>query len=475
MAGRYYPEELSQENIILSNMGSPGEDSNRNTTNIEKNESIVELDETPNETLNVNSDTSLDVPQSNTTNIDTVPVNSVNFYSGGRHPIKINETTYMIGDKLATTLRQTYINWNAFHEIYQDSIDDDNLFQQVVSMFHLNTSEKLKPHIVQLLHKIYHLSSLHHISCMIKQFVIKEPISMVIYNIFRIFKQYFESLVTKFMVLRNQYILQYGLAVDGKVLMNEIEYLQDKWNELNDKHSYDTSSTILYFLSHPHKDAMILYNILDTTQVQKTTSQPKTTNTPKTASNASMIADKSVVADHSVGDKSIVYTPYVPSTSHDVKKDKSERAKKYKEIFNKIQQAIDKLVKAIGQFEYVGFCPKRPFERLMSLLKFPVDEFQEVISLLSDDFHPVNMKNLFRDITKNLSYIAKPTIKEIKERDKLPKGLNHRETICWYVKAILDLRKSLLPEGKKIEQYYMKFAHILTKILDIVKKYIHLK
>lgn len=473
MAGRYYPEELSQENIILSNMSRPGEDLNRNTTNTEENESIVDMDGTVDgnldETVDVNSDTSLYIPQPNTTNIDTVPVNSENFYSGGRHPIKINETTYMIGDKLATTLRQTYINWNTFHEIYKDSIDDDNLFQQVVSMFHLNTSEKLKPHIVQLLHKIYHLSSLHHISCMIKQFVIKEPISMVIYNIFRIFKQYFESLVTKFMVLRNQYILQYGLAVDGKVLMNEIEYLQDKWNELNDKHSYDTSSTILYFLSHPHKDAMILYNILDTTQVQKTT------RTPKTHSKTSMIADKSVVADHSVGDKSIVYTPYVPSTTNDVKKDTSERSKKYKEIFNKIQQAIDKLVKAINQFEYVGFCPKRPFERLMSLLKFPVDEFQEVISLLSDDFHPVNMKNLFRDITKNLSYIAKPTIKEIKERDTLPKGLNHRDKICWYVKAILDLRKSLLPEGKKIEQYYMKFAHILTKILSIVKKYIHLK
>lgn len=379
-------------------------------------------------------------------------IGPINVYSGGRHPIKLNDTTYMIGDKLTTTLRQTYINWNAFLEIYHDSIDDDNLFQQVVNMFNLNTTEKLKPHITKVLHKIYHLSSLHHISCMIKQFVIKEPISMAIYNIFKIFKQYFESLVMKFLIERNQYIQRYNLQIEGKVQLNQIEYLQDKWNSLNDEHSYDTSSHILYFISHPHKDATVFYNILPINKSDSSTS---------TSTSTSVQPQSSV---------SSVYTPYAPPVNSLKYSDINQ--KKHKETFKKIQSAINNLVEKVKQFEYVGFCPKKPLDRLMSLLKFPVNNFHEVLLLLSDDFHPVDMKKLFNDIRMHLVSVEKPVIKEIKERSQLPKNLSHHEQICWYVKAILDLRKSLLSEGQKIERYYMKFAHILSRILDIVKKYI---
>ena len=65
----------------------------------------------------------------------------------------------------------------------------------------------------------------------------------------------------------------------------------------------------------------------------------------------------------------------------------------------------------------------------------------------------------------------KPLIKDDIKRKKLPnKNKGERiETIKWYMKEILLLRKKLLPLGSKFEDYYIKLSENINEINDFLK------
>lgn len=327
-----------------------------------------------------------------------------------REKLNIDGTEYVLTDKFKTMLRDSFIDWGTFLEVYHDNLDYEIMFDQVSKLLNIKENENLRDVMLPLVKKIYYLPADAHIACLMKQFMIYEPMSIAIHSLFNTIKHHFEFIVEKFIMARNMYIEQHNL----KVKINDWDKLINQWNDANVQYKLESSSIILLFL-----------------------------NPPK--------AMKSGIHYKIPGKESL----------------------------------IDELKVEIEKFHYQGFCLNVPHQRLISLLKFPINTFVRVIRGLDPEAKFPNYdhieKKLILDVLKNKP--AKPVVTDTFPREQPPKELTDPikdkdsegahdaklKLVQWYVTKTLELRKKMLQYGKQFEQYYIDTAKLINKINDIIK------
>ena len=161
--------------------------------------------------------------------------------------IKIGGTEYVIDEKFKSSLRESIIDWGTFLEIYKDDLDYSNLYEHVVEILNIKENDNIKELIIPLLKEIYELPAKAHMACMIKQFVIYEPVMLSIKELFHTIRKHYEWLFEKFIIARNKYINE----KDTINKINDWEKMLKKWNDLNNKFNLNSSSPILFFLNPP--------------------------------------------------------------------------------------------------------------------------------------------------------------------------------------------------------------------------------
>ena len=131
----------------------------------------------------------------------------------------------------------------------------------------------------------------------------------------------------------------------------------------------------------------------------------------------------------------------------------------------------EKLKNKIDKFNYPGFCPKVPNERLKKLLQFPIEYFIKIIKKLDSSIKFPNYAYIDNIIAQKLKNMPlKPNIDDNLIRLEPPEHIKDNIKLCeWYVTQILELRKSFVKEGIKHESYYIEYAKILDEINTILK------
>lgn len=313
--------------------------------------------------------------------------------------MEMDGINYVVSDKFRTMLRDSFVDWGTFLEIYHDNLDYVTLFDQLIKLLNIKENENLKDSLIPLIKRIYELPADAHMVCMLKQFVIYEPVSIALHGLFTTIKFFFEELVDRFIISRNRYI-ELNNTKDKK---NDITKLKQYWNEMDEQYNLDSSSIVLLFLNPPKG---------------------------------------------------------IKSGLHWNVKDPAK------------EEMILKLKAAVKAFNYAGFCPKVPHARLKALLEFPLNEFIEAIKTFEPSAQFPDFKKIEEIITSNLQNMPeKIKIKDIYKRDKPSKEIENDkiELAKWYVDAILDLRKQLLPYGRQYEEYFVKKAKIFNTINDQLK------
>lgn len=310
--------------------------------------------------------------------------------------MSVDGITYVVSDKFRSMLRDSFIDWGTFLEVYNKNLDYVNMFDQITKLLNIKENENLRDFMIPLVKKIYHLPADAHMACMLKQFMIYEPVSISIHSLFTTIKQHFESLVEHFLNIRNLYIMNNQLGDKP----NDYQKLLHRWHDMNSTYNLETSSIILLFLNPP--------------------------SGLKSGLNFSVTGKEDV---------------------------------------------INPLKIAVKKFKYEGFCHKVPHKRLISLLEFPVNDFIVAIKALNPSAVFPDYSFLEKSIMTALKSLPKkPVITDKIKREVPPKKLESLELAKWYVDAILDLRKNLLPDGKKYEDYFILHAEILKGINEMVKK-----
>ena len=135
------------------------------------------------------------------------------YKTGGLEPsdkksttLSINDINYVISDRFRSMLRDSLIDWGTFLEVYHDNISYTLLFDQMVKLLNIKENENLREFMIPLIKKIYHLPAEAHLACMLKQFMVHEPISLTIHSLFTTIKLHYEYIVELFINVRNKYI-----------------------------------------------------------------------------------------------------------------------------------------------------------------------------------------------------------------------------------------------------------------------------
>ena len=324
------------------------------------------------------------------------------YHIGGLEPenssqkIILGGTTYVFNNKFKTKLRDLFIDWGTFLEIYKDHMDQEILFNQVIKLLDIKETTHLRDSLLTVVKQIASLPAKAHLACMVKQFMLYEPISITIQYIFNDLKYHFEYIVKLFVIAINKKHGFSSTTTSDPQFLNWIE-LTKKWEKINDDYNLDSSSIILYMLN-PARD---------------------------------------------VDQKTVL-----PLRKYGIK---------------------------IKEFRYPGFCPYEPHKRLIRLLKFPLNDFVKTIKKLDPHIQLPN----YEKIEKNISALLKrKTLKfpNKKITKKPPSSLLNEspetrlKLLKWYVNTILDFRKSLAKEGKKIEDYYIDLAKTLKKVHKEIEK-----
>jgi hypothetical protein len=294
------------------------------------------------------------------------------------------------------------------------------MFDEITKLLDIKENENLRDIMLPLVKKIYHLPASAHLSCMMKQFMIYEPVSIAVHGLFTLFKHHYESIVEKFIIARNKYL---SINDISNAQTNDWNTLLQEWNDANEKYALESSSVILLFINPPkHIKSNIHYK--------------------------------------------------VPG----------------------MEDQIQKLKLAIKQFNYPGFCPKAPYQRLLKLLTFPINEFVNCIKALDATVHFPKYNIIEKQMATLLSIdTKKPDIPDNIKRESPPKELvaaskkeGHDaipsileiqnikpsaklQLIQWYVTQILSLRKQLLPYGKLYEEYFIDIAKKINKVTELIK------
>ena len=311
--------------------------------------------------------------------------------------MEIDGLKYVVSDKFKSMLRDSFINWGTFLEVYNNNLDYVTMFDQVVRLLNLKQNENLQDSMLPMLKNIYNLPANIHMLSMLKQFMIYEPVSLSIHALFIAIKNHYEEIFETFISSRNKYINVNNLPDRT----NDLSKLAKIWSRLNDENNFDSSSIMLLFM-----------------------------NPPKGV--------KSYLNFNITGKEKVI----IP------------------------------LRKAVKKFHYPGFCPKMPYERLKSLLEFPINEFIIAIKEIDQNVLFPDYKNIEFMLEKKMEFMPElPEVIDDLKREDPPDNLVNKIDICkWYVNAILDLRKSLLKYGKEYEEYYIKQAEVIKEITILLNE-----
>ena len=334
--------------------------------------------------------------------------------SGKERKLTIDDTNYILNDKFVTAMRDTILDWETFLEIYEDNVDICTLFNQAAKLLDLKDNEHLRRDIILTLKSVYELPLQAHLTCMLKQYVLHEPISIVIYNIFIVIKIHYEKMVLKFLELRNEYIGNKKDAIKKDInkkdaKLNDIDKLFKVWADIDQQYDLQTSSIVLFFMNPSLRDQTSTIKI-----------------------------------DHS-------------------------------KIHWKVPNMKNEpLINAVKKYKYKGFCKRVPRERLMALLEFPAKEFITAIRWLEERLNKKKTvfpqySSLNTQMKNMLHIIPKPDLPTDLEKPKESPEGTALEKGKFYVKEILELRKKLLPYGLKYEEYYNSLAEQLVPVYELLK------
>jgi hypothetical protein len=159
--------------------------------------------------------------------------------------LNIEGTNYVVSDKFKSMLRDSFIDWGTFLEIYNKHLNVATMFDQMVKLLNVDANENLRESMIPIVEKIYNLPADAHMACMVKQFMLFEPVSMAVHSLFTTIKHHFEYTFEKFLLTRNKYIIKNEL-LDAT---NDMAGLHAYWESAGDH--YDSSSIKLLFMNPP--------------------------------------------------------------------------------------------------------------------------------------------------------------------------------------------------------------------------------
>jgi hypothetical protein len=348
------------------------------------------------------------------------------YCTGGLEPddknsriLKVGGVEYVVGNKFRTMLRDSFINWGTFLEIYNKNINYINTFDQVVKLLNIKENENLRDSLIPIVKTIYNLPADAHIACLMKQFMLYEPVSIAVHTLFMTFKSHFERIVELFVKKRNEYIAKNKI----KAKQNNWKELVDEWNDLNLENELDTSSVILLFLNPPKN--------LNSHLHYKATPESE--------------ALKAAV-------KNFKYPGFCPKIPH-------------RRLLQLLCFPIKEFVEAIHSFDSSIVFPD--YAHIQS-------KMQEIIQ--SQPKKPEIKDEIEREEPPEGLVAAAEELSSPRESQKE----THKETqaakiklVQWYVDKILDLRKKLFDYGKAYEDYYINSAEVINNITDMVKEEIN--
>jgi hypothetical protein len=377
--------------------------------------------------------------------------------SNKERKLKINDITYIINDKFIVFLRDTVLNWETFLEIYDTNEDICLLFDQAVKLLDLKDNQHLRKDILLTLKSVYELPAEAHLTCMLKQYVSHESLSIVIYNIFMLIKTHYEKIVIKFIELRNKYLdsIKEGYKKDKK----GIEKDKDKKGIEKDKDKKDTKKEKTKKGIEKDKD--------------KKDKDKKDGSYKKNDIDKLLKVWLDLDQQYDIQSSSIILLFLNPKL-----KDINIKLDNNKIHWTMPKISTKKLTDSIKKFHYKGFCKRVPKQRLEALLAFPLNEFITIIQQLEDKLGQTKTEfpkynTIEKQISALLAPLKKPEIPKmdnLKPRKKPPSTDSLIERGKFYIKEIIDLRKKLLPYGIKYEEYYNTLAERLVPVYDILKE-----
>jgi len=328
----------------------------------------------------------------------------------------VDGTEYVLTDKFKTMLRDSLIDWGTFLEVYHDNLDYVTMFDQIVKLLNVKENENLRDLMLPLVEKIYKLPAKAHLACMMKQFMIYEPVSIAVQSLFGAIKHHYEHIVERFIILRNMYIKQNNLRVKS----NDWDKLTNEWGNANADYNLDSSSVVLLFINPPkHLKSGIHYKIP---------------------------GKEKVITELRAAIKQFKYPGFCPKVPH-------------QRLAGLLKFPLDVFVKAIKAIA--------PDEKFPDYKKIE----REVTNILKDQPKKPEIKddNKREKPPTDLFKRAKVNVKELRSDDKdiLSARLHLAQ---WYVTKTLDYRKKLLSYGKAYEEYYIKSARMLSDITDLIKR-----
>ncbi len=165
----------------------------------------------------------------------------------GTKTLVIDGVSYVVNDKFKSMIRDSFIDWGSFLEIYNDNMDCALMFNQITKLLDIKENENLRDVMIPLLEKIYNLPAGSHLACMMRQFMVYEPLSAAIHDLFLTIKTHYENILITFLDMRNNHIQKNNLSDKP----NNIAMLKKYWEEMDQQYGLESSSTVLLFLNPP--------------------------------------------------------------------------------------------------------------------------------------------------------------------------------------------------------------------------------
>lgn len=391
--------------------------------------------------------------------------------------LDVDGKKYVFGEKFKAMLRDSLIDWGTFLEIYNKNTPNDVAFEQICRLLNVKDNQNVKDIMLPIIKKIYALPSEMHLISMMRQYMIYEPVSIVIYSLFTTLKIHFEDVVRLFIEVRNEFIDR--MKCSG--YKNNWDKLVEEWRELDVNYELSSSSIVLLFLNPPKDLRSGIHWRIEKIDGEEEEHDEiyELTGRKEHVVEEKEIDEEGIAMLESSSESSIL--DLEGNVEEDVEGDGDEKQGGGEDL-EKVKNAIDELKTAVGAFHYMGFCPKVPHVRLKALLEFPLNAFINAILLMKSSVKLPNYTLVEQELEKFMkNKPLKPAFLDNIPRQEPPPELLGRELkskerdkiklplIKWYVDRIMELRKGLLTEGEKYENYYKELAKFLNEISKKIK------
>jgi len=350
---------------------------------------------------------------------------SVNRYYGGAdldsadkdadqdQRLTIGKTTYIVSDRFKSAIRNSYIDWGTFLEVYHDSLNYNLMFDQVKKLIHVDgvtESEIQRELLIPFLKMVYHKSAEAHITGIMQQFISDSPVTAALHKLFTTIKLHFEHIVERFIIARNKFLTVHKY---DRIKLNDWDTLLAEWNEINTNYGLETSSIVLLFLNPPKGFKSGIHYRIPT--IEDLTDQLK------------IEVKKFHYPGFCMKEPGVRLTKLLtfPLDSFVSILKKIEPEQQYTD-YTKLNEKISQITKTAVTKPHVVDHMKRE--------ELPKDLSRKLQSTSASEKHDANV-----------------------------------QAVRWYVERILELRRGLVDYGKKYEQYYLEHARIINEIDEEIK------